>query len=40
MMHLKNAKAKKYLAAAGLAAGLLAASAGIAHAEAVAPVGF
>jgi hypothetical protein len=30
----------KYLAAAGLAAGLLAASTGIAHAEAAAPVGF
>jgi hypothetical protein len=40
MMRLKNVKAKKYVAAAGVAAGLLAASTGIAHAEAAAPVGF
>ena len=32
--------AKKYVAAAGLAAGLLAVSTGIAHADAAAPVGF
>jgi hypothetical protein len=35
-----DVKAKKYVAAAGLAAGLLATSTGVAHAAASAPLGF